>query len=84
MSIRFDQTEPIVDRVLGDRYSDEMFYEVHQSFTYLLYAEPTIPESAYDNIVRSLANTYHCGVAKACERIATSATNVKHDLADMR
>ena len=84
MKFSFDYTEPIVDHALGDRVSDNLFFEVHQAFNYLLNAEPTIPESTYDNIVRSLANAYRWGVVKACERIATSTTDVKHDLANMR
>lgn len=82
MNISFDQTEPIVDRILGDRYSDEMFYEVHQAFTYLLDSEPTIPESAYDNICRSLANTYRYAVKNTCERITYNANSIKRELSN--
>ena len=84
MKFSFDYTEPIVDHALGDRVSDNLFFEVHQAFTYLLNAEPTIPESTYDNIVRSLANAYRYGARDACERISNGIAETKHNLVNYR
>lgn len=84
MRYSFDETEPIIDRAIGDHFSPETFFEVHQAFTYLLDAEPTIPESAYDNIVRSLATVHRYAVAETCKRVTASVTDVLRDLANTR
>lgn len=84
MKFTFDYTEDIVDRALGKRCPDRVFYEVHELFTNLLNSGVTIPEDAYDGIVRSLANAYRYGARDACERISNGIAETKHNLVNYR